>query len=411
MRYRARIVPHKREQVGTKYYKYHPTWPSYPQYENWAPLASTSDVCYDDTAPGPPYKVVNPFYQDTSDNPAYTNYQEEGEHWDSGTGSDQMWYRGRYYVSMTTTAPQFYGDAGSVDSQSLDALGATGWNKFKPAKPIADVGVMLGESREIPRQLRDAVKSLKALATHPLKSVRSMSFLSNQHLAYQFGWLPLMHDLEKCYKALKRTDEWLNRTRKENGKWVHRGGTVASGGGSFTTSSATMYPGPNGWNVPPEGVSRGSYYCSWGYRVWFSAWFKYYIADFDSARTQTRLKSRIWGLTNTPTIVWNLLPWSWLVDWFINLGDNIDNLIPADGLVAKMPCVMRHCWTRYDVSVSQRYKNPDGSFVTHKAENYKQRVSKARGVASPFGFGLSDQDLTGRQLSILAALGIQRSGI
>lgn len=411
MRTRTRATLLTREKTGEGYFPRVPSQPPSPIYWNWSPKPASSDVCTDDTMPGPPYKGVNPLSIISIQDPAYTNFQDTGEHWQSGTGQWEYRYRGRYFVSLGITSPTLYGDASSYNSQSLDALGATGWKKFKPVKPIADTGVMLGESREIPRQLRDAVKSLKQLATHPLKSVRSMSFLSNQHLAYQFGWLPLMRDLEKCYNALKNTDSWLKRVRKYNGEWEHRGGTVATGSGSLTSGKAYLFPSPSGFSLPPEGNSAGDIYISWGYRVWFSAWFKYYIADFNSATTQLRLKARIWGLTNTPTIVWNLLPWSWLVDWFSNLGDNIDNLIPIDGLVAKMPCIMRHCWTRYDVQVAQRYKEPSGAFITHSAMNYKQMETKGRGVASPFGFGLSDADLSLRQLSILAALGIQRSGI
>lgn len=411
MRIRTRVTKFTRTKIGENYYVRYPGQQPSPQYVDWSPVASTSETVSDETAPGPPYRWVNPFIMSSTLNPGYNNSQDIGEHWVSGSGLLEMRYRGRYWTSLGITSPSLYGDAGSYNSQDLDALGATGWKKFKPVKPIADTGVMLGESREIPRQLRDAVKSLKALAFHPLKSVRSMSFLSNQHLAYQFGWLPLMRDLEKCYNALKNTDSWLKRVRKYNGEWEHRGGTVAAGSGSLTSGKAYLFPSPSGFSLPPEGNSAGDIYISWGYRVWFSAWFKYYIADFDSATTQLRLKARIWGLTNTPTIVWNLLPWSWLVDWFSNLGDNIDNLIPIDGLVAKMPCIMRHCWTRYDVRVTQRYKEPSGSFVTHFAENYKQVETKMRGKASPFGFGLSDADLSLRQLSILAALGIQRSGI
>lgn len=414
MRTRLKETLITREAVGETYYPlYQPPQPPTPVYYDWRPMATERRSCTDATAPGPPYKLVNPFSQITIANPAYTNWQDYGENWVSGSGIFTLRYRGRYWVSLGTTTPALYGDADSAERQGLDAWGATGWKKFKPAKPIADVGVMLGESRELPRQFSEAVKSLKALATHPLKSVRNMSFVSNQHLAYQFGWLPLMHDLEKCYKALKNTDSWLKRVRKYNGEWEHRGGTVSTGSGCVKTGSASIIPIPNLNNAPPEGVSTGDIYCSWGYRVWFSAWFKYYIADFDSATTQLRLKSRIWGLTNTPTIVWNLLPWSWLVDWFSNLGDNIDNLIPIDGLVAKMPCVMRHTWTRYDVRVTQRYKTGLNatSYVTHSAENYKYYESKSRGTASPFGFGLSDSDLSIRQLSILAALGVQRSGL
>lgn len=412
MRQRSRKTFHVNWKAGEFYYPRQPNAPKTPLNIVQNGVVYTDDSCADDLAPGPPYRKVNGLMITKTKNQYCSDPYDFGEHWYSGTGGSiyEQRYRGYYYVSQGVQTPALYGSASSYNSMSLDALGATGWSKFKPAKPIADVGVMLGESRELPRQFKELVKDLKRLRFHPSKTVRNMSFWSNQHLAVQFGWLPLMHDLEKCYNAITRSDSWLKRVRKYNGQWEHRGGTVAQGSGQHIAGSASLLPSPSGYSTPPEGLTPGTIYVTWGYRVWFSAWFKYYIRDFASLGTQARLRARIWGLTNTPTIVWNLLPWSWLVDWFSNLGDNIDNLVPIDGLVAKMPCVMRHCWTNYFVRASQRYKEPNGSFITHTGTNTKEVVTKSRGIASPFGFGLTWDEFTPRQLSILAALGVQRSG-
>lgn len=409
MRTREKKTFHTVTKIGETYYPLRPSVPPSPYNAGFNGVECLSSVCLDETAPGPPYKWVNPLSIQHRYNPLQLNCQESGEHWLSGTGIWELRYRGRYWTSLGIALPAFYSDASSYNSMNLDALGATGWKKFKPAKPLADVGVMLGESREIPRMLKDSVKALKQLAFNPTKTIRNMSWLSNQNLAMQFGWLPLMRDLEKCYDAYQKANDELARIRKENGQWVHHGGTVATGGGCVQLGTCSITPGPTGYSLPPEGTTQGPVYVSWGYRVWFSAWFKYYIEDFDAPLTRFRLGTRIWGLNNTPTIVWNLLPWSWLVDWFSNLGDNIDNLVPIDGLVARMPCIMRHCWTRYDGEVRQRFKEPNGSFVTHQASNFKLIETKGRAVASPFGFGLSGKDLSARQLSILASLGVKYS--
>lgn len=417
MRHRIQDVRFENNQYVLGQYQYvrgpyagNPTYTTKLQY-NWYPKKYKLDECYDETAMGPPYKWVNPLSITHLYDPGYHHSGSNGTHYEGGTvGSNfEREYSGGYWVSLGIAEPSLLGSASSYANMDLNALGATGWKKFQPAKPVADTGVFLGESRELPRQFRDAVKALKALAFHPLRSVRNMSFLSNQHLAIQFGWLPLLNDLEKFKKALDTGDAWLKRVRKYNGQWEHRGGVVAQGEYVENVGTAFMSPTPTSYSRPPEGISSGSIYATIGYRVWFSAWFKYYVADFDSATTQLRLKARLWGLDRTPTIVWNLLPWSWLVDWFTNLGDNIDNLVPIDGLVAKMPCIMREVWTSYIAQVSQRYKLPSGGYKTVTQHNEKTRVEKARGVASPFGFGFTWDTLTPRQLSILAALGIQRA--
>lgn len=409
MRTRSKRILHERKLAGNVIWPQYPPMPPQPYYTGVAGQVASEDISSDELSPGPPYHWVNPLLIQHVQYMDPLSGSMPGRHWCSGVPGTmfECVYDGHHWTESTIPVA-LSGDAGSVNQQSLDALGATGWSKFKPVKPIADTGVMLGESRELPGQLSDAVKGLKQLATHPLKSVRNMSWVSNQHLAVQFGWLPLMSDLQKLYKAVCNTNSWFDRVRKYNGQWEHRGGTVAQGSGSSKlTGCLAMLPAVTWNNSPPEGVSYGDLDVSWGYRVWFSAWFKYYIGDFDSLPTTLRLSARIYGLTNTPTIVWNLLPWSWLVDWFSNVGDNIDNLLPIDGLVAKMPCIMRHCWTKYSGTVTQRYKNYDGSYSSFTAWCRKEIETKGRGPASPFGFGLSGESLSLRQLSILAALGIQ----
>lgn len=407
MRVRTKVIPYAKVKVGENIFPFQSMTPS-AVYFDWRPNTMRSETCSDGTAPGPPYKWVNPLSITKMYHPAYMANGVYGEHWVSGGGPYQLWYKGLHWVSFGTPTPILLGGSSTYNSMSMNALGATGWKKFQPAKPIADLGTFLGESRELPRQFSDAVKALRELATSPSKTVRNMSWLSNQHLATQFGWLPLMRDLEDFHKAYKDTNSWLDRVRKYNGEWEHRGGVVAKDEVEEVVGQVSITPLPTSYSAPPEGVTKGNVYVVSGYRVWFSAWFKYYIEDFDSPSTQLRLKARIWGLSNTPAIVWNLLPWSWMVDWFSNLGDNIDNLAPIDNLVAKMPCVMRHCYTYKRATVTQRYKDPDGTFRTITASNEANIETKGRAVASPFGFGVSDGNLSARQLSILAALGIQR---
>lgn len=374
---------------------------------DFRPATKSIDSVTGCTHPGPPYKEGGPVsivHTVGGDVPGRAGY---GSHWLGGHRLNR--YVGAHWLSMGTTqlgTPSW----GPWNGQSLDSLGATGWKKFQPGKPSADLGVFLGESHEIPRMLRDSVKTLKDLATHPLKSVRNMSWMSNRWLCYQFGWLPFLRDLEKLYNTYKNLDSKIARLRKYNGQWERRGGTIFQDWESRPWAGVPSYmaPSPNAYNSPPEGTPPGKLIETVGTKIWFVAAFKYYIADFESPLTQLRLKARLYGLTQTPLIVWNLIPWSWLVDWVSNIGDNIENLCPIDGLTAKYAYVMRYNYYRLDGSVSQRYKNYDGSYTTFHASNSKCYESKGRAVATPFGFGLSDEDFSLRQWSILTALGFQR---
>lgn len=140
-------------------------------------------------------------------------------------------------------------------------------------------------------------------------------------------------------------------------------------------------------------------------KVWFSARFRYWIPDIGSIQWKRRAKLAYFGLMPSPSMVWELTPWSWLVDWFSNAGDVFSNMTNpiAENLVAKYAYVM---------GTTQRQTACESSVtVGHTPIKYTWTggfTRKQRSAASPFGFGLSDGDLSARQWSILSALGISR---
>jgi len=115
------------------------------------------------------------------------------------------------------------------------------------------------------------------------------------------------------------------------------------------------------------------------------------------------------GLDLTPEVLWNVMPWSWAVDWFSSTGDVIHNLTDwsTDGLVLKYGYIMEHSIVRDtltfvgETGLLARYpQRPDTLVLVSEA--------KVRRPATPFGFGLNLSAFTGRQKAILAALGMSR---
>ena len=114
----------------------------------------------------------------------------------------------------------------------------------------------------------------------------------------------------------------------------------------------------------------------------------------------------MYGLTLTPEVVWNIIPWSWLIDWFTNVGDviaNVDNGI-AENLVAKYAYIMGE--TRYEWVATSTFNCITGG--THAMSHVSNLERKKRGAAEPFGFGMTKDLLSKRQVSILGALGLSR---
>jgi len=112
------------------------------------------------------------------------------------------------------------------------------------------------------------------------------------------------------------------------------------------------------------------------------------------------------GLRINPLHVWKAMPWSWLVDWFVNISKLIERAddIAFDGMVTKYLYLMHHKTIRINSFHRLFFGSGDLSFETNRYVDVKQRKSSD----SPYGFVLGG-DLSTTQWSILAALGLSRN--
>lgn len=371
-----------------------------PYWDDWSAAQYSKHICSDQTNPGPPYKTGGPLYIEHYKGPEIWTNGVWGSH--NVTGG---WcgYEGWHWVSLGIANPG-PPSWGPWDNSDLNTLGTTAWHKFKPGKPSADLGVMIAEMRDLPKmwkQAKDGVDFFRRGGNIP-----SPKNAANGFLSYNFGWAPFVKDLQKLYNTSQTVDSRLNRLRKYNGRWERRGGVVKEDMEQMSyQTTGGMLPAP-----PLDPIEPVSIVEEVGTRIWFTAKFKYYIQNFDSPFTDARLRMRQFGLTSLPSVLWELMPWSWLIDWASNVGDLVSNLDNIDGLVAADAYVMRTNYATKSASVTQTYTGW-GFFptVTFSASNFVRWETKSRSQASPFGFGMSDCDFSLRQWAILAALGIQRA--
>jgi hypothetical protein len=118
---------------------------------------------------------------------------------------------------------------------------------------------------------------------------------------------------------------------------------------------------------------------------------------------------RMFGLRITPSLVYNLTPWSWMADWFGNVGDNIDNYTASqdDNLTAKYAYIMK---TITEEVINDSYIKCGGTEVLGLRWR-RGVVAKTRVQASQFGFSITMPEFSAWQWSILAALGFSRLNI
>jgi hypothetical protein len=147
------------------------------------------------------------------------------------------------------------------------------------------------------------------------------------------------------------------------------------------------------------------------YTYWFSGAYTYHYADGDRAvdkmRAAEQRLAKLFGVRVTPELLWELTPWSWAADWFVNTGDVIHNLsaFGNDSLVMRWGYIMCHytCRDTYLAEGVSLKGNASGPLTQTFVTDVKKRVK-----ATPYGFGLDPDAFTPRQWAILGALGISR---
>jgi len=378
-------------------------------------------ACWDETHPGPPYRSGGAFSALSFD--GYDIKRVSGPSFvNERTGS--LRYEGGFYVQwpslyfpFSIPKASFESDAkagtgtswGHVDPGSY---GPTGWAKFKPGKPTATSLEFFAELGEAPKMLRDTGKffSDSWRRAGGQSGLFGPKRIANDWLGANFGWFPFVNDLRKMYKTAVNMDAAIKRIKRENGRWTHRGGTISAN----TTTTKLM---DNGNYISILPLTYGGYLATGSTprtdvtqkvtkHAWFSGSFRYYIPNTDSWQWNALARAELFGALPTPTALYDLTPWSWLIDWYSNIGDNIANMSNgyADNLAAAYAYVMSTTIYTYTMNSSIKYNG--GATINISSE---RNVSfKGREGASPFGFGLSG-DLTPRQAALLVALGLQRS--
>lgn len=289
---------------------------------------------------------------------------------------------------------------------TLYALGGKAVRACAPTNPHANLLVTIGEI------FKDGVPTVPGLQALKAKGRQDLASRgSGEYLNVEFGWKPMISDVLAIMEAALKSDkiwrDFINGSGKAHHRKIHFDPVV--------TTAMTKAPGAYPW---PTGVTQ--LHSNAGVRhvvtqthteYWFSGSFRYHVPGdrdgVDKARRAVAKARHLFGIDFSPDVIWNLLPWSWLIDWAADIGGLMRSLslFSRDGLVLQYGYLMEHRIETVTTSlIGHRYF--DGS--TGDSTSVSTRESKRRVRASPFGFGVDEETLTPRQLAILAAIGISR---
>jgi hypothetical protein len=130
--------------------------------------------------------------------------------------------------------------------------------------------------------------------------------LANNWLALQYGWKPLLSDVKGAAEHLARNH--FGRQYRLR----------ATGTATGVTPAFSFNYGNQGW---------GDVILQWSERQTQSKTVFLYEVSNDAMREGRQL-----GLTDPATLAWELLPWSFVADWFLPIGDYIGRLTFDSGL-------------------------------------------------------------------------------
>lgn len=313
---------------------------------------------------------------------------------------------------------------GSISELTLSGMGALGWEKFKPTAQRGQLGQTLGELHDLPTLPKLFELQRGVLRMVKVKSLRKAGKLSaSEYLNYQFGWVPLVSDLLDLIKNIQNFNKNLMQLERDNGRGVRRGGLVSKSESTSTTTSSLTATQAVGTMIGPANLVSSmikspvtltvTTSIATDYR--FSGRFRYYI-DFAKAHQGSfpeaaRITRILLGVEIDPYVIWQLTPWSWLFEWFTNgVGASINNLVNdhSDNLVADYAYVNGKVFQNVQTRMTCTVDFGHGPIENFSIGQDVQTTFFRRRAASPYGFGVSWDNLSPKQLAILGALGITR---
>jgi len=340
-----------------------------------------------------------------------------------GIGTGRVHYEGGFL-------PYHWGngyDWKSWLSPAFPQLSTASWElqaymKTRPKLEKASAGVFIAETRDIPRMLKSSSRRFhdvwRLMGGNVNSRVMTPKRVSDDFLNHQFGWTPFIGDLKKFYTTFQDFHAIKSKLRANNDKWIRRRAvlddswtdTVISRGTGMQVEpvgylvQSLFVPGVNPtWEVRER---KHSYITAVGSYKYYRPEFDESLPDYNSAWNSVNRYLTIYGARITPSTIYRATPWTWLVDWFTDFGANIDAMtdIAIDAIAARYLYVSRHSSTEQIVVQTLPFK--DGTISASWPLLWTEKVRNS--ASTPYGFGLSWNLLSPRQLAILAALGITR---
>lgn len=354
------------------------------------------------------YDAGGPFYTDKLE----SIHSPVNARISQGTG-ENLTYNGPVFCPLPTKSEieklgllSSWTNPRSEKTDSLDPLGATAISQCSPVNPVTNLSASLAETRTQGLPSLPGVQAWK-------KKVEIAKGAAGEILNAAFGWAPLIGEVKNFRDSVTFHSEIMKQYRRDEGKNVRRDFHFPidkSSAGFVTSGSSENFEVHTGRFSAEPAVRSVS--LQQETRKWFVGCFTYGVPhQTDSWSRHLGYASeanKLFGVSLTPDVLWELTPWSWAIDWFTNAGDVINNVTnwALAGQVMRYGYMMEESITKIDVSLSHPgYYNTKGQAGPSCSRIH---TSKVRRPANPFGFGLTPESLSPLQQLIAVSVGITR---
>jgi len=206
--------------------------------------------------------------------------------------------------------------------------------RSNPGRPVIDLPVFIRELGDVPKLLQLAGRNILSqgakggLGLNPnlFKGRSPAQLLASGNLNWQFGWAPLFSDLLKLTGFMDHVAKrQLELQKLYSGNGLRRRVSFPSLNVKGSIGNTTLNTDAYALDGTAEVETTVK---MWGTVTWRPTSIP---AVDDPSHYSAAVKATL-GWDITPSTIWEALPWSWLIDWFSNVGTILmanRNTIPA----------------------------------------------------------------------------------
>lgn len=283
-------------------------------------------------------------------------------------------------TALAQGCPELLPDLDSLNARAIRVV-----NGSNPSRASVDIGVTLAELREAPQLIFRA-------------GSRLLTSGANAFLQYKFGWEPMVNDIMDCFKVQDHVDKRINELQRLASNGGLRRKIMLDDDYRESTPSSTFLESSMG-DVFMGELQRSSRRRSWGTCRWVPS----PPSPFTAGDYRMRARRAVYGAHADASTAWALMPWTWMFDWFGNLGDFIQTSRNTVGAERQGPVSLMVETTHRDF-----YSRTSGPVTVTGGSGSVETVTKTRRNLSWFMPEFQMPFIGSGRLSILGALGVGR---